>query len=135
MDVRSHSSFPGKYIRAGEISPAPPPPVLKMTVNFHPLLQNGCLMINGGLALRSGTHAAPAHSRPRASAKTPAALRCSAAAQKGAVSLSDGSLEVPLAGGRACVNPLARAYLSRSGSCCQGVMDVSRVFRPHISED
>lgn len=105
MDVRPRSPFPGRDIRAGEISPVPPPPpppVLKMTVNFHPLLQNGCLMINGGLALRSGAHAAPAHSRPPASAKKPAALRWSATAQKGAVSLSDGSLEVPLAGG-ACV--------------------------------
>lgn len=138
MDVRPRSPFPGKYIREGEISPVPPPPpppVLKMTVNFHPLLQNGCLMINGGLALRSGAHAAPARSRPPASAKKPAALRWSATAQKGAVSLSDGSLEVPLAGGRVCVNPLARAYLSQSGSCCRGVMDVSRVFRPHISGD
>lgn len=51
-----------------------PTPVLKMTVNFHPLLQNGCLMINGGSALRSGSHAAPAHSGRPASAKRPAAL-------------------------------------------------------------
>lgn len=56
-------------------------------------------MINGGLALGSGAPAAPAHSRPPASAKKPAALRWSATAQTGAVSLSDGSLEVPLAGG------------------------------------
>lgn len=73
----------------------PPTPVLKMTVNFHPLLQNGCLMINGGLALRSGSHAAPAHGRRRASA----ALRRSAPAQEEVVSLSDGSPEVPFAWG------------------------------------
>lgn len=99
MDAQSCSPFPEKYIRAGEISSMLPPPVLKMTVNFHPLLQNGCLMINGGLALRSGSHAAPAHSQRRASAKRPAALQRSAPAQEEAVFLSDGSLEVPFAWG------------------------------------
>lgn len=97
MDAPSRSPFPEKYIIAGEISSILPPPVLKMTVNFHPLLQNGCLMINGGLALRSGSHAAPANSRWRASATRPAALRRSAPAREEAVCLSDGSLEVPFA--------------------------------------
>lgn len=64
MDVGPRSSFLPRKIHqsGGEISPVLPPPVLKMTVNFHPLLQNGCLMINGGLALRPGSHAAPAQS-------------------------------------------------------------------------
>lgn len=90
-------SFPRKIHHSGRNLFHTSPPVLKMTVNFHPLLQNGCLMINGGLALRSGSHAAPANSRWRASAKRPAALRRSAPAREEAVSLSDGSLEVPFA--------------------------------------
>lgn len=47
----------------------PPPPAPIMTVNFHPLLQNGCLMINRGSELRSHSHAASAHTQARVTVK------------------------------------------------------------------
>lgn len=49
--------------------PMLPPPAPIMTVNFHPLLQNGCLMINRGSALRSRSHAASAHTHARVTVK------------------------------------------------------------------
>lgn len=53
MDGYMSFFFPPKkkIMREKKISTAPPP-VFKMTVNFPPLLQNGCLMINRGSALR-----------------------------------------------------------------------------------
>lgn len=67
-----------KYIwgREKKISPIVPPPVFKMTVNFHPLLQNGCLMINRGLELGSSSHAGSTHTQLRASAKKATPPRC-----------------------------------------------------------
>lgn len=59
-----------------KISPIVPPPVFKMTVNFHPLLQNGCLMINRGLDLRSSSHAGSTHTQLPASAKKATPPRC-----------------------------------------------------------
>lgn len=49
--------------------PMLPPPAPIMTVNFHPLLQNGCLMINRGSELRSRSHAASAHTQARVTVK------------------------------------------------------------------
>lgn len=63
--------FTGKICltEGNKFSPILPPPVFKMTVNFHPLLQNGCLMINRGSELRSSSHAGSTHTAVRASAK------------------------------------------------------------------
>lgn len=72
-----------------EGAPIPPPPVLKMTVNFHPLLQNGCLMINRGSKLRSSSHAGSTHTQPRVTAKRatpPPVLLRNAALKRRAVS-------------------------------------------------
>lgn len=49
----------------------------KMTVNFPPLLQNGCLMINRGSELRSGSHAGSIRSHRRALwCRSPLPPRC-----------------------------------------------------------
>lgn len=112
-----------------------PPPVLKMTVNFHPLLQNGCLMINGGfeligLAVLLLLHTFDCEPLQRRPPCFSVVEECSA--QKEAVFLSDSSSEVSWVGG---VNPFVHTDHSQLGRCCRDVMDVSRVFRHHILED
>lgn len=80
-----------------------PPPAPIMTVNFHPLLQNGCLMINRGSELRSRSHAASAHTQARVTVKRatpPLRVVKKRRAQKEPVLLSDGSSEVSLGGVR-----------------------------------
>lgn len=80
-----------------------PPPALIMTVNFHPLLENGCLMINRGSELRSRSHAASAHTLARVPverATPPLRVVKERRVQKEPVLLSDGSSEVSLGGVR-----------------------------------
>lgn len=88
-----------------KIPPVPPPPVLKMTVNFHPQLQNGCLMINRGSELRPSSHAGSTHTQLRVTAKRatpppPPGVVKERCAQKEGCFLSDGSSAVSPGGVR-----------------------------------